>query len=214
MLPAHNFSGNTPHDNPNALREKMHLENQLRTKRNEGNEKERMIHEYEREITVLQGAVHHDDMEYKRIENEVRTLTHELQNKQGTSQSTEQGLREKDQALARKRDTIGKLEQEIESLKRTMEGKQREIAEHKEEMRGLMQEKEEFRRRHELEHAGAQSESAHKHDKEIALRTLTQSKQRKEDEIARKERERDRLKHDLLTLHQDISSMEAKLARL
>jgi len=192
---------------------KMQLENHLRVKKLEVNDRNHKQGEIEREITHLNGEVHHLEQSIKDIEREFHQLETTARKDEDVSKHAQDGIREKDTELRRRSDETVKLEHEINLLRLQIITKEHAIAELKEETRGFMKGKEELRRTHELEHFSANNEAGHAHEKGLQVQRFKQDLMRKQNEIEHKGQELARLKQETMMREQDIADIEAELRR-
>jgi chromosome segregation ATPase len=212
MPPLGHDAQQTAADRIHAQQARMQIENKLRVKKGNVLDKERVIHEIEREKRTLNEEVHHLEQETKRFTDEVRKMEQELKQGVGVTKNMEMGLRETSQTLQHKEEEMRRIEREIEQLKQQIIEKERCIAEIKEETRHLARDKEEFRRSGELEHFTSKTEEGHLHEQQIKLQLLTQEKLRKDNELKHNE-ERERITHrEMNFLQQEITQLEAELS--
>ncbi len=193
---------------------RAHLENRLRIRKLDVNDRGRQVAEIEREITHINDQLHHSEMDIKRVEQEFHSLEILQKKDMGQTRVAEGGMREKEQELRRRGEDTLKLEHEIEVLKKEVEEKERKIAEIKEETRDATKKKEDFRRQYELEHFGAQTEGHHVHDKGLEIQRLRQERERKERELEHKTMELARLRKDIMFKEQEVLEIEGELKRL
>lgn len=193
---------------------KEQLENRLRIRKGSKLDKERLIHDIDRDVVSLGSELHHIDMEEKRLSEEVRKMTQEIKQETGEKKNLDMGLRDTSQSLSRKEEEMRRLDREIEGLKHQIEEKQREIAAIKEETRHLARDKEEFRRGGELEHFTVKSEEGRLHEVQVKLQLLTQEKLRKENELKHKEDQQKVIHREINFMDQEISQLEVELQRV
>lgn len=190
------------------------LENRLRIKKGSKTDKERLIHEIERDTVLLEGQLHHLEMEDKRLGEEVRKMNQEIQHETGTKKNMEMGLRDTTQSLSHKEEEIRRLDKEIEGLHRQIEEKQHEIASIKEDTRHLARDKENFRRGGELEHFTVKNEEGHLHEIQIKLQLLGQDMLRKQNELKHREDQQKTIHREINFMDQEIAQIEAELQHL
>ena len=77
-----------------------------------------------------------------------------------------------------------------------------------------MQEKEGYRRQHEMGHFTAKAGGEHAHEKELEAGRFKREEERKTEELARKKGERDRVKQEILMKEEEIRTLESGLRRL
>lgn len=190
------------------------LENRLRIRKGSKLDKERLIHDIDRDVVQLGGQLHHIEMEEKRLSEEVRKMSQEIKQEVGEKKNLDMGLRDTAQSLSRKEEEMRRLDREIETLQRQIEEKKREIAAIKEDTRHLARDKEEFRRSGELEHFTVKSEEGHLHEVQVKLQLLSQDKLRKENELKHKEDQQKVIHREINFMDQEISQLEVELQRV
>ena len=195
-------------------REKTQMENRIRVMKNEVLEKQRTMHDLERDLRALDMALHHVEEDTARIGEEHRRLVNEAKVIGMEAKQSEAGMREKSQDLVRKQDIIDKLAREIAALRTQITEKEHEITIVKQEVGSLMREKENFRRTNELGYFTAKTEDEHAHEKEVRLQLLGQDKKRKENDIAHKQQLLSEVKRYINNKEQDIMQLEAQLRHL
>ncbi len=193
---------------------KLHLENRLRILKNQVIDKNRILHDIERDTQALDIELHRLEQDDKRLSEEVRRMSLDVRADEGASKQSESGMRETNQALQRKEDDTRKLERDIERLRAQITEKETEIAFVKQEVSKLMKEKEDFRRAHELGHFTMKSENEHVRDRQVRLTLLAQELKRKENEVAHKQQMHQELKRDMSFKEQEIMQVEAELGRM
>ncbi len=193
---------------------RAHLENTLRIRKGTKMDKERLIHEIDREVVALGNELHHIEMEEKRFGEEVRKMTQEIRAETGEKKNLDMGLRDTAQSLSRKEEKMRDLDREIVGLRRQIEEKEREIAAIKEETRHLARDKEEFRRGGELEHFTVKKEEEGLHGVQVKLQLIAQDRLRKENELKHKEDQQRTLHREINFMDQEISVIEVELSRL
>lgn len=190
------------------------LENRLRIKKGTKIDKERLIHDIDRDAVLLEGQLHHLEMEDKRLGDEVRKMNQEIQHEAGAKKNMDMGLRDTTQTLSHKEEEIRRLDKEIDGLKRQIEEKQHEIASIKEDTRHLARDKENFRRGGELEHFTVKNEEGHLHEIQIKLQLLGQDILRKQNELKHREEQQKTIHREINFIDQEISQIEAELQHL
>ena len=193
---------------------KLHLQNRLRILKNQVTDKNRILHDIERDTQALGIELHRLDQEDKRLSEEVRRMSLDVKADEGASKQSESGLRETNQTLQRKEDDMRKSERDIERLRQQITEKEAEIDFVKQEVSKLMKEKEDFRRAHELEHFTMKSENEHVRERQVRLTLLGQDVKRKENEVAHKEQVHQELKRDISLKEQEIVQVEAEIGHL
>lgn len=196
-----------------ARQAREHLENRLRIKKSEIGERHRHITDMERDITQLESGVHHLLGDVKRVEGELRELENSSKKENVLSHTAHGSMDEKDRQIHRLNDEIAKLDLEVVRFKQEIAERERKLALLRDESRGYVRQKEEFRRQFELEHFSATAESSHAHNKQLDVQRLTQEMHRKEEETAHKKQELARIKHELLLREQEVMEIEAELRR-
>jgi len=197
-------------DHIHAQQARQQLENKIRIKKGSLLDKQRVVHEIERSTTALQNELHHLEMDEKRLDEEVRKMSHEVKQGGGVEKNLEMGLRDTTQNLRRKEEEVRKHEKDIEQLKQQIVEKEREIAEIKDDTRNLARVKEEFRRGGELEHFTIKGEEGHLHEKEVKLQLLRQEKLRKENELKHNTDQQHTIHREMNFLEQEITALEAE----
>lgn len=213
----HNTTGGPNGDATQRMHDqqtKLHLENRLRILKNQVIDKNRILHDIERDTQALDIELHRLEQEDKRLSEEVRRMSIDVKSDEGASKQSEAGLRETNQALQRKEDDTRKLERDIERLRMQINEKETEVATVKQEVSKLMKEKEDFRRAHELEHFTMKSENEHVRERQVRLTLLGQEVKRKENEVGHKQQMHQELKRDLSFKEQEIMQVEAELGRM
>ena len=190
------------------------LQNRVRVKRGELIDRERHLHEIERETKDIENTLQHMEQEHKRLTEEQRRMAEEVKQGSNVEKHEQLGLRDATQELRRREDLTRKLEHDIAELKQQVAGKEREIAEVKEETRGLMRVKEDHRRTGELEHFSVKSEAEHLHEREVKLMLLTQDIVRRQNELAHLKMRHQELHRDINTKEQDLMQIESQLQQL
>lgn len=193
---------------------KAHLENRLRIAKLEVNDRERKIRDLERDIQTLEREAQHARENEKRLLDELKSAERTATKDEGESKSSQVEMGQKDNELRKKNDEIAHLDREIAELRRSIEEKERKQAEIKEETRVLVREKEDLRRRYELGHFSAQTESGHAHEKSLQALRFKEEAERKEAEHERKKRLKDEIHRELLVRSQEIAGMESELRHL
>ena len=211
--PSSHINGDDAANRIHHQQAKMQMENRLRIKKLEINDRNHKQGEIEREIAHLEGEVHHNEQSIKDIEREFHQLETSARKGEDVSKHAQEGIREKDTELHRRSDETAKLEHEISLLRSQIIAKEHAIAELKEETRGFMKGKEELRRTHELEHFSANTETEHAHEKGLQVQRFKQDLMRKQNEIEHKRQELVRLKQETIMREQDIAEIEAELHR-
>lgn len=212
MVPRKNDTSD--HDREARRREKAQLENRLRVLKIEVGDKQRLMHDHERDIRALSMSLEHVETDIKRVSEEFRRMSNAVQGVARSSRDAELGFREKDKELRNKEDEVHHLERDIHVLKQEIAEKERLIGVVKQEVAKLMKEKEDFRRNAELSHFSAKTETEHAQERSVRLQLLEQEKKRKEAERERKERLHDEIKHLVNQRQQDIMEIEARLRHL
>ncbi len=207
-------SGNDEAEKIHLRQQKEQLQNRIRIKRGEIVERERRLHEIERETKEVENNLHHMEQDHKRLSEEHRRMSQEVKVGVNVEKHEQLELRDATQELRRREDLTRKLEHEIELLKQQITAKEREIAEVKEETRGLMRVKEDHRRTGELEHFTVKSEGEHLHDREVKLTLLNQDIVRRQNELTHLKTQYQDLHRDINTKDQDLMQMEAQLQQL
>ena len=190
-----------------------HLENRLRIKKSEITERRHRTLDLERSVTQLEAESHHLEQDVKRVEGELREFEITAKKEESVSKLARTSMDDKDKEIHRLGDEGMKLEHEISRLRTEIGEKERKMAELKEESRGFVKAKEEFRRQYELEHFSANAESDHAHNKHLEVLRFSQERQRKEDEIAHKRQELSRIKQELVMREQEVMEIEGEMRR-
>ncbi len=213
----HNFGSAKPASQtgtPHNSQEKMQLENRLRIKKLEIKDQERRMHDLERDIAQLESEAEHARQHVHRVEGEVRNVAMGAKKEEGLTREAEQGMREKAQEIHGIHEKEEKIRREVLALKREIETKDHELGLLQDEERKFIKEKEDFRRKYEMEHYTAQSGSEHAHEKELEALRYGREEERKKAEIARKKGDHDRIRQDILRKEEEIRSIESDLRRL
>jgi chromosome segregation ATPase len=192
---------------------RMQLENRLRVKKLEVNDRNHKAAAVEREIAHLEVEIAHDDGDIKRVEGELHQVESVARKEEGASRQAQGGIREKDTEIRHRTDEMSKLEHEIDLLRVQITDKERRIAELKEESRDVMHSKEDLRREYELGHFSANTELSHAHDKGLQLQRFRQEKMRKEHELEGRRRELADIKKDLMFKEQEVAQLQSDLRR-
>jgi chromosome segregation ATPase len=211
-MPPQSASGQI--DPQRAREQRAQLENRIRIKKGSILDKERLVHEIDRDLRSLQEEVHHLEQDEKRLSDETHKMNQDIQREHTLSRSTDMGLRETTQNLQHKEEEIRRLERDIELLRAQIVEKEQRIHEIKEETRHLARDKEEFRRSGELGHFTAQTEQGHLHDAQLKLQLLTQSLQRKQNEVHHKEEQQRSVRREINFMQQELTQMEAELSHI
>lgn len=219
--PHQSQGGATPHAGGNDEAQKIHdrqakenLQNRVRIKRGEVLDRERRLHEIERETKEIENTLHHMEQDHKRLSEEHRRMEQEVKQGSSVEKHEQLELRDATQELRRREDLTRKLEHDIAELKQQIAGKEREIAEVKEETRGLMRDKEDHRRTGELEHFTVKSEGEHLHDREVKLTLLNQDIVRHQNLLTHLKMQHQELHRDINTREQDLMQLETELQHL
>lgn len=190
------------------------LQNRVRIKRGELVDRERRLHEIERETKDVENTLHHMEQDHRRFSEEHRRMEQEVKQSTSVEKHEELELRDATHELRRREDLTRKLEHDIAELKQQIAGKEHEIAEVKEEARGLMRVKEDHRRTGELEHFSVKSDGEHLHEREVKLTLLNQDIVRRQNELAHLKMQYQELHRDINTKEQDLMQMESQLQQL
>ena len=213
----HDFGKSKPMSQTGAAHNaqaKMQLENRLRIKKLEARARGERLHELEREMTRLESEIEYARGQVRRVEGETRGVVVGTKKEENLSRQAGEGVHEADEALRTKRDKEAKIKHEIDLLKREIGTKEHALGLLHEEESHLMQEKEGYRRQHEMGHFTAKAGGEHAHEKELEAGRFKREEERKTEELARKKGERDRVKQEILMKEEEIRTLESGLRRL
>lgn len=188
-----------------------YIQNRLRMKRVEIDERKRKMHELERAMAHLETEIGHAREDVRRVENEIRAVHDESKKEEAMSRQADSGMREREQQLYSQHEGETKIRHEIEMLKRQIEDKERALAALREDTRDIVKQKEDYRRTYEVEHFAASAKSRHAHEKELEAGRFKQEELRKSQDLERKKREHVQLKQEVLTLEGEAAKIESEL---
>ncbi|OGZ06291.1 MAG: hypothetical protein A2845_00600 [Candidatus Lloydbacteria bacterium RIFCSPHIGHO2_01_FULL_49_22] len=165
----------------------------------------------QREVSRLESDLRHIEQELSRTEGELRLIETSEHQEENTSRVDQGEMRNRDMVIYKTGDEVVKLGREIGRLNVEIAEKESEIAKLGGEGQELRKGREELRRRYELEHFSANSGFTLAHEKELQLSRFKQGFLLKEDKIKKNEHAQIQLRHDLISLEQDLATVEAEL---